>query len=271
MLFGNKQLDEKNRIICSLEAEREVLLQKLRDADDIKCQWERDINQLKNNIEELEKQLRTTSDDLISVHRELDVSRQDYIVEQQELKQTQDRVKEQEKQITALIAENSDVRDKLTQYRRMSAEKYLQLGTELFTLEQLKELLERAHSKAFTSSYKEQKKQFLQKFIEEMEVLLCPISTDYALLKLLSEVETENSATKLIQSNLERVTLGEIIEAKSVDMQHCVLIKRMQGGQENICIAEANNVEEYARKIVIGRLAKVIKEICDKGSEPMPL
>lgn len=266
MIFGGKQLNEKNRIIQLLENEKDNLqieLKALETANDNLKKREADlgvqVSELLQKVKDLDAALERQQE--ISRLSQLKVSEM-----QNEAEELRTRLSLAEHTFQNVEADNKKLSQEMEKYRKMSPDEYLKLGTELFTLEKLTYILEEAQSEAFVSVQKGQKRNILQNLINDIQILLCPIKSDDDLLKLILMVDADTEKDiKYIRKNLDKVSLQQIVSSASVDKRQCGLQKRiyMPSVSDNINVFDAENANEYMRKIALSRLANVFYQIAN--------
>lgn len=266
MIFGSKQLEEKNKMIQLLEDEKDRLQRELKTVEAANDSLKKREIDLDAQIVELLQKVKDISSDLERQKESTRALEQGLSENQNEAVELRNHISSMELALKNEVTENEKLKRDLDVYRKMSPDEYLKLGTELFTLEKLTYILGKAQSEAFISVQKRQKRNSLQKLMNDIQILLCPIRTDKDLLKLLLTVDPDTEPEiKDIKNSLGKVSLQQVVSSGAVDKRQCVLQKRIELPRvaENIYVFDAENADEYMRKIALSRLTSVFYQIAN--------
>lgn len=264
LIFGHRQLTEKDNIIASLEDDKERLqeeLQKLRVLNE-------NISFELTELRKYNQELIITNEQSQKKIQKMDHRIHEYESENWTIKKEVDALKlqlaKQKVEIDSLVRENSNLQRNVDCYQRMGVDEYIKLGLDLFPLEKLTEVLEVVQSKAFIKLQNNKRKRLLQKLITDIQILLCPIKTDLDLIRLLATVE-ESEETDYICDKLQLVSLEEVLDSSVVEKDMCVAVKKL-----NYCVEQeedylicAQTADEYLRKGAISKLVNVLHKIAN--------
>lgn len=265
MFFSSKQLDEKNRIIQKIEVEKDDLYNKLINIEAENTRLVQVEIDLRKTIVELTEKVQRSSIALKNSQAQLEQQRRENEKNICVLEEKHKNILEQETLIQSLDLENNVLMHELDFYKKMTPETYIKLGTDLFTLEKLTELLQKAQSSSFILLQKLQKKKVLQSLIYDIQALMCPIRTDGDLLNLLWMIGNENKEIEQIRKKLDSVTVGEVLKAKSIDKKQYILQKTitLPVMREKAYSVDIMDEDDYMRKIALSRFVTVLKEIAN--------
>lgn len=264
MIFGYKQVTEKNNIITCLEKDKDRLQHELQRLDALNEKFKADLTELRKQNQEL---VITNEQSQEKLH-EMEHRIHGYESENMELKKEACALKSQlivqKEEVDLLAIENSNLQRSVDRYRRMGVDEYIKIGLDLFPLEKLTEVLEVVQSKAFIKLQNNKRKGLLQKLITDIQILLCPIKTDLDLIRLLATVE-ESEETDYICNKLQLVSLEEVLDSGVVEKDMCVAVKKL-----NYCVEQeedylicAQTADEYLRKSAISKLVNVLYKIAN--------